>query len=171
MSEVTTIRRSILPDEAVTRLLEQLQTLPGRSQEAREALTRAEHELEFYSEDKDAKESIEQLELEAGYEAAQESDENGKRKNTNEQQRKAAAARLLNQNTEYAEAVDLYKAAKQRRFELSLHVGKLRNSFSTCWISSGATSQSRWCSPVCVASTKLTLSFRASGNALPGWRW
>jgi len=127
MSELKTVRQSVVSDERVNALITDLSEFPQRIQDARENLTKAEFDLAVFNEDDLCKEKVDALELEAAYEAAQETDGNGKKKNTNDQQRKAASAKLLSKLTEYPEVVNALANAKRVKAGLIMHIGKLRN--------------------------------------------
>lgn len=129
MDEVQTIRRAVIDDAATVNLLGNLADMPNRTQEARDNLTHAEFELSVFNDHELAKDKVDELELEATFEVAQETEENGKKKYANEQQRKAAAASNLSKSQEYLDAKNKLIQAKTAKAELELKVGKLRNQF------------------------------------------
>ena len=128
MSETQlTIRQRIIADDAIRDLMFNVHELPDRAREARNNLVTAEVELDYFRADKEAKDEIENLEAEAAYEASLEVDAAGKKVNSNEQQRGAAARKILLKTPEYLRAVEKHKMALCKKGELALHVGKLRN--------------------------------------------
>lgn len=129
MGEVQTIRQAVMGDGAVANLCIGLHGMPGRIQEARDNWTHAEFELSVFNEHELAKDKVDELELEAIFEVAQEVEENGKKKHVNEQQRKAATVIALSHSQEYLDAKNKLIQTKRVKAELEMKVGKLRNQF------------------------------------------
>lgn len=128
MNETPTIREAVVDNADVGVLVFNIKGHPGRIQEARENLIHAEFELSVFNEHELAKDKVDEFELEANFEVTQET-ENGKKKYSNVDQRKAAAVIALSRSQEYLDAKNKLIQAKRARAELEMKVGKLRNQF------------------------------------------
>lgn len=128
MEETHTIRQAVIGDGSVANLRIAIQGMPQRIQEARDNWSHAEFELSVFNQHELAKDKVDEFELETEFEIAQEL-ENGKKKHSNEQQRKAAKAVVLSKNQEYLDAKNKLIQAKRAKAELEMRVGKLRNQF------------------------------------------
>jgi hypothetical protein len=122
-----TIRQTIISDDDVRGLVKSLQEMPERIRIAQDLLADAKTELDMFKADESEQEAIKTFEDEEMYEIINETNGDGKKKYTNEEQRKSAMRIRLAKNPEYVQAVQRLMEAKRRKAELLNHQAKLNN--------------------------------------------
>jgi hypothetical protein len=85
-----TIRQTIISDDDVRGLVKSLQEMPERIRIAQDLLADAKTELDMFKADESEQEAIKTFEDEEMYEIINETNGDGKKKYTNEEQRKSA---------------------------------------------------------------------------------
>lgn len=129
-----TIRQQIASDEFVKKLIADIQELPDRIKAAKETLAEAEFDVAVDNAVERAKERVKDLESEAAYIVANETEEatNGKtgeitqkKKWTNETQREMAVRAMLFKNPDYMQTKNELIAAERLEAQSKMRLGKL----------------------------------------------
>lgn len=123
-----TIRQEIFSDEQLNKFLIKLDNLPDRVQAASDALAAAEYEaagIPLMLKDIEGK--IADIEREAMFEVINETNDDGKKAYTNQEQRAAAQAQFLSKSDDYLDAKNDLLKAKQKKAEVENHVAKCKN--------------------------------------------
>lgn len=125
---MTTIRQSIMSDDAISRMIDEMIGLPERIKDANDALATTEFNVACFNKIDAAKERVAAIEAEANYIVLNEINGDGKKKYSNEAQRASAVLQALQTDQSYIDARNELLAAKQEKFALDMQMAKERNN-------------------------------------------
>ena len=125
---MSTIRQSIISDAEVKKVIDELLSLPSLIRGAQDSFEETELKLAMFDGDAEAKAKVEDIEGEAYFEVREELNSDGKKKCTNEEQRKAAARLRCNTDPDYIAAIQIVTQAKRKKAELKMELGKKINT-------------------------------------------
>jgi hypothetical protein len=121
-------RRAIISDEAVGRLLVELDELPERIQTAQDLIEDAQFRLSQMTDGIVEQAELDNIRAETYFEVKEEKVEgNGKAKYSNAEERDAQVTLRCNQDPAYIKALSAVANAKRSKAEAQMHLGKLIN--------------------------------------------
>lgn len=121
-------RRSIVSDEDLKKLLDEVNGLPERIQVARDLIDAEQFRISQMTDGIEEQAELDNIKNETYFEVKEAKIEgNGKPKYSNAEERDAAVTIFCNKNPDYIKALDAVVRAKRKKAEGGLHLGKLNN--------------------------------------------
>lgn len=125
-------RRSIVSDEEVRKILDEVLSLPERTRVAQNLIEDQQFDLSVFNDINEAQERIDAIKSETYFLVKAEKNGDGKPLFTNEESRQSQVQLLCAKDPEYVKALGDLMIANRKQAEKKMHLGKLFNQAKYC---------------------------------------